>query len=127
MIARSAAIIPLTPSADHTDKEGYFVLASGALVSSATSTLPLGIITEGAKTTGKDAVALPNFGGTVKAKVTGSSPGSIVFGSSLVLTADGSVKLDPGTGSRIRVAIALESGAANELIEVALVPPAILS
>lgn len=126
MIARSNAIFPLTPTADHTGKEGYFVLATGALVSSATSTLPLGCITEGQPTTGKDAVALHNFAGTVKVKL-GATPGSVVAGSSLVLQADGSTKLDPGTGARIRVARALEAGVAQELIEAVLVDPAILA
>lgn len=127
MIARNTAIIPLTPLADHTGLEGYFVLATGAVVSSATSTLPLGVITEGQPTTGKDSVALHNFGGTVKVKL-GATPGSVVAGSSLVLQADGTTKLDPGTGTaRIRVARALEAGVAQELIEAVLVDPAILA
>lgn len=127
MIARSNAIVPLTPTADHTGKDGYFVLATGALVSSATATLPLGVITEGFDTTGKDSVALPNFAGTVKVKVTTSSPGSIVAGSFLTVKADGTVQLDAGTGSRIQVARAIEAGAAGELIEAYLVHPALLS
>ena len=126
MIARSSAIIPLTPLADHTGKEGYFILPSGALVSSATATLPLGCITEGFDTYSKNSVALHNFAGTVKVKL-GANPGAVVAGSSLILQADGSTKLDPGTGTaRIRVARALESGAAQELIEAVLVDPAIL-
>ena len=126
MIARQSAIIPLTPTADHTGLEGYFILPTGALVSSATAAVPLGIITEGFPTTGKDSVALHNFSGTVKAKL-GATPGSVVAGSYLVLQADGSTKLDPGTGSRIRVARALEAGVAQELIEAVLIDPEILS
>lgn len=127
MIARSQAIIPLTPLADHTGLEGYFVLPSGGIVTSATATLPLGLITEGFPTTGKDSVALHNVCGTVKVKL-GATPGTIVSGSSLVLQADGSTKLDPGTGTaRIRVARALEAGVAQELIEAVLVDPAILA
>lgn len=126
MIARSTAIIPLTPTADHTGLEGSFILATGALVSSATATLPLGLITEGFPVTGKDSVALHNFGGTVKVKL-GATPGSVIAGSSLVLQADGTTKLDPGTGARIRVARALEAGVAQELIEAVLVDPAILA
>lgn len=127
MIARSNAIFPLTPTADHTGLEGYFVLPTGATVSSATTTLPLGCIVEGQPTTGKDAVALHNFAGTVKVKL-GATPGSVVAGSSLVLQADGTTKLDPGTGTaRIRVARALEAGVAQELIEAVLVDPAILA
>lgn len=127
MISRSLAIIPLTPTADHTGLEGYFVLATGALVSSATATLPLGCITEGFPVTGKDSVALHNFGGIVKVKL-GATPGAVVAGSSLILQADGSTKLDPGTGTaRIRVARALEAGVAQELIDAVLVDPAILA
>jgi hypothetical protein len=126
MIARPTAVIPLTPTADHTGYEGYFILATGALVSSATATLPLGVILEGQPTTGKDSVGLHNFAGTVKVKL-GATPGSVIAGSSLVLQADGSCKLDPGTGGRIRVARALEAGVAQELIEAVLVDPAILA
>lgn len=126
MIARATAILPLTPTADHTGLEGYFILPTGALVSSATAAAPLGVITEGFPANGKDSVALPNFGGTVKVKL-GATPGSVVAGSYLILQADGSTKLDPGTGSRIRVARALEAGIAQELIEAVLIEPAILS
>ena len=126
MIARSTAVIPLSPTADHTGKEGFFILATGALVSSATATPPLGVIAEGFDVGAKDSVALPNFGGTVKVKL-GATPGAVVAGSYLVLQADGSAKLDPGTGARIRVARALEAGIAQELIEAVLVEPAILA
>ncbi|MEO5914857.1 MAG: hypothetical protein ABIS50_11530 [Luteolibacter sp.] len=127
MISRSDAIIPLTPLADHTGLEGYFVLPSGGIVTSATATLPLGVITEGFPVTGKDSVALHNFGGIVKVKL-GAAPGAVVAGSSLVLQADGTTKLDPGAGTaRIRVARAIEAGVAQELIDAVLVDPAILA
>ena len=127
MIARSSSIFPLTPTADHTGLEGYFVLPTGGLVTSATAAIPLGVITEGQPITGKDAVALASFAGTVKVKL-GATPGAVVLGSYLVLQADGSTKLDPGTGTaRIQVARALEAGVAQELIEALLVPPAILA
>jgi hypothetical protein len=127
MITRSEAIIPITPLADHTGLDGYFILPTGGLVASATAALPLGVITEGDTTTGKNSVALPNFGGTVKVKVTATSPGTIVAGSYLTVKADGTVHLDSGSGARIQVARALEAGAAGELIEAYLVHPAILS
>ena len=126
MIARSSAIFPVTPTADHTGLEGYFILPTGALVSSATAAVPLGVITEGFETTRKDSVATHNFAGSVKVKL-GGTPGSVVAGSYLVLNADATAKLDPGTGSRIRVARAIEAGVANELIEAILIDPAILS
>lgn len=128
MITRSEAIIPITPTADTTGREGFFILPTGALVSSATAAAPLGVITEGDVTTKKTSVATPNFGGTVKVKLA-ATPGTIINGSYLVLdgTTQATAKLDPGTGSRIRVARALEPGVANELIEAYLVEPAILA
>ncbi len=129
MKARDIAILPLTPLADHTGLEGNFILATGGIVTSATATLPLGVILEGFTTKQKDSVGLPNFGGTVKVKLS-AAPGAVVFGSYLILdgTTLGAVKLDPGTGTaRIQVARALEAGAANELIEAYLVDPAILA
>lgn len=126
MIARNSAILPLTPTADHTGLEGYFILPTGALVSSATAAVPLGVITEGSRINEKDSVALHNFGGTVKVKL-GATPGAVIAGSYLVLQADGSTKLDSGAGARIRVARAVEAGVAQELIEAVLIDPVILS
>lgn len=127
MIARANAIIPLTPAADYTGKEGYFVKNNGsglATLCTGTTDAPLGVITEGADTDGKVAVAIHGAGlaGTVKVKVTASAPGTIVLGSPLELAAeDGTVKLGTGGGATV-VGTALESGAAGELIEAALVP-----
>jgi hypothetical protein len=127
MIARSNGIIPVTPLADHTGKEGYALLATGAVCSAVTD-IPLGVITEGQPTTGKDAVALCDGGlaGTVKVKLDGT-PGTVVTGSYLQITATGTFKLDAGTGNRVLCARALEAGAANELIEAVLFKPTALS
>lgn len=127
MIARENAIIPLTPAADYTGKEGYFVKNNGsglATLCTNTTDAPLGVIVGGADTTGKASVAIHGAGlaGTVKVKVTATSPGTIVLGSGLELAAeDGTVKLATGGGATV-VGIALESGAAGELVEAALVP-----
>lgn len=130
MKARGDQVIPITPSADHTGKEGYFVdLSSGEAVISATATVaPFGLILEGQKTTAKDAIALPGVSGTVKVKVTGTSPGTIALGSVLILAPeDGTAKLDEGTAARVQVAVALEAGAANELIEARLIEPVVIA
>lgn len=124
MIARSNAILPLTPAADYTGKEGYFVkiVAGEASLCTGTTDAPIGVIISEGDTTGTVGVAIIGAGlsGTVKVKVTGSSPGTIVLGSPLELAAeDGTVKLGTGGGATV-VAIALESGAANELIEAVL-------
>ena len=130
MIARDTAVIPMTPSADHTGKEGYFVeYAAGpkAAICNAAADIPLGVIVDGADTTGNSAVATPAFGGTVKVKVTGTRPGTINMGTYLTLKADGTVQADAGSGARVRVARALEAGAANELIEAYLMEPTALA
>ena len=123
------AILALTPTADHTGKEGYFVNASSgdaALVSAATD-IPIGVITEGAPTTGKDSVALPTFSGTVKVKVTATSPGTIALGTYGTIKSDGTVQADAGTGSRVRVCRFAEAAAAGELAEAYLIEPLALS
>lgn len=124
MLARANAIIPFTPAADYTGCEGYFVKASGSTVTlcTATTDAPLGVITAEAATTGKVSVAVIGAGlaGTVKVKITATSPGTIVLGSGLELAAeDGTVKLATGGGATV-VATALESGSAGELIEAVL-------
>jgi hypothetical protein len=130
MFARTNGVLALTPTADHSGKEGFAVNASSgnaALVSAATD-IPLGVILEGATTSKKDAVALCDgaLAGTVKVKLDGT-PGTVALGTYLVITATGTFKADPGTGARVRAARALESGAANELIEAVLVKPESLS
>jgi hypothetical protein len=126
MIARSNAIIPITPAADHTGKEGYAVVIVGGEASIVTSNTaaPIGVITEGAPTSGKDSVALIGGGlaGTVKVKL-GTSPGTVNLGTYLEIKADGTFKADAGTSGTV-CALALESGAAGELIEAALLTTA---
>jgi hypothetical protein len=129
MIARDNAIIACTPAADYTGMEGYFVKATGTgdtvTLCTGVTDSPLGVITEGADTTGKVSVAILGGGlaGTVKVKLSGT-PGNVVFGSLLELhTTDGTVALADG-GSETVVARALEAGAANELIEAVLLSTA---
>lgn len=132
MIARSNGILPFTPAADQTGKEGFFVEPNGTGVSvvNAATDIPLGVILEGRPTTGKSAIGLNDGGlaGTVKVKLS-ANPGAVVLGSYLVLDGAtlGTAKLDPGAGGRTRVARALEAGAANELIEAVLISPVALT
>lgn len=126
MIARANAIIPITPAADHTGKEGYAVkiVSEEAAIVTAISDAPIGVILEGAATTGKDSVALIGAGlsGTVKVKI-GTSPGTVVLGTLLEIKSDGTFKADAGTEGTV-CAMALEPGAAGELIEAALLTTA---
>jgi hypothetical protein len=126
MIAREKAIIPGLHAADFTGADGKFVeSAAGAdTISNAATDIPLGVITEGLPS--GSSIATPAFAGTVKVKLH-SVPGTVVRGTYLVLHTDGTVKADPGTGARVRVARALEAGAASELIEAYLLEPTTLS
>lgn len=128
MQVKANAIIALTPAADQSANEGYFVEIDGsgnAAVCNSATDIPLGVIVDGEPTTGKSSIAVATgFSGTVLVKCS-ATPGAIVRGSYLVLdgTTLGAVKLDPGTGARTRVARALEAGSAGGLIEAVLVDP----
>lgn len=125
MQIKTAAILALAPITDHSGKEGHFVEPSGAgveVVNSATD-IPLGVILDGEVVGGRDSVAIPGgFPGTCHVKL-GSNPGAVVRGAYGVLNDDGTVKLDPGEGARVRVCRFLESGAADELVEAVLIDP----
>jgi len=127
MISRSEAIIPANHVADFTGLEGYFVeTAAGAdTIVNAAADIPLGVILEGMPKA--STIATPNFGGVVKVKVTGTSPGTIARGTYLTVKDDGTVQADAGTGARVRVARALEAGAAGELIDAYLIEPTALA
>jgi hypothetical protein len=128
MQVKANAIIALTPAADQSAYEGYFVELDGsgnAAVCNAATDIPLGVILDGEPTTGKTSIAVATgFCGTALVKCA-ATPGTIVKGSYLVLdgTTLGAVKLDPATGARTRVARALEAGAAGALIEAVLIDP----
>lgn len=127
-LAYDNGVIALTPTADQRNYRGYFVEASSgsaAIVNSAAD-LPLGVIVDGGDTTGKSSIAIAP-GPIAMVKVTGTSPGTINLGTYLTVKNDGTVQADAGTGSRVQVARALESGAANELIAAVLIPPLALS
>jgi hypothetical protein len=124
---RDDALVPLTPNETHVDKEGYAVKASSgkaALVTAVNDDV-LGVITDGKATAGFSTVAIAGaYGGTLKVKLD-ATPGTIVLGSRLAVTATGTFKLDPATGNRCVCARALESGVADELIEAVLTNPAV--
>ena len=127
MLARIEAIIPSTHTADFTGLDGYFVETAAGVdtIVNAATDIPLGCILEGLPR--QSTIATQNFHGVVKVKVAATTPGTIVRGTYLTLRADGTVQADAGTGARVRVARALESGAANELIDAYLVEPVTLA
>jgi hypothetical protein len=126
MIARANAIVPITPAADHTGKEGYAVkiVSQEAAIVTSINDAPIGVILEGAGITGKDSVALIGSGlaRTVKLKL-GTSPGTVNLGTLLEIKSDGTFKADAGTSGTV-CAMALETGAAGELIEAVLLTTA---
>ncbi len=134
-LALDLPVIPLAVgnSEDHSAKQGHFVkLSSGSAIAitSATADLPIGVVVDAGKSADgtPDSVAVGG-GGAIPFVKLSASPGSVVAGSYLVLDGStlGTAKLDPATGARVRVARALEAGAANELIKAVLLDPAVLS
>lgn len=126
LFARENAIIPLTPAADQSAKEGYLVdIASNtATVSSSATTPARGVIMDGSPTTGKSHVGiLGALKGTVRMKITGA----VTKGDRLQQAADGSLVTDAAAGARVLVGVALESGVSGDLIEVATHAPLTMS
>jgi len=124
-LTRDNALIPMTPNEDQTGKVGFAVKASGdannkAVLCTAITNTPLGIIVDGDTTDGKSTIAVAgSFSGTVWGALS-ASPGTVHAGTKLEITTNGSLKAS-GTSTARNIAVALQSGAANELIEVALI------
>jgi hypothetical protein len=126
LYARGNAILPFTPSADHSGKEGYLVtLAVETATISASATVPAeGVILDGRPTTGKSAIGI--LGG-LAAPIRMLASGAIVKGDRVQQAADGSVVTDAGPGTaRVVVGLALEAAVAGQLFEVASFTPMIL-
>jgi hypothetical protein len=121
MIARNNAIIPLPTATSLVGKEGYFVkiVDAKAAIVTAVDDKPIGVILDASPAEVSVALIGGGLAGTVKVKLDGT-PGTCILGSPLEITATGTVKVDTGGGTETVVAIALEAGAANELIEAVL-------
>ncbi len=123
-LARSNAIISVLADVDLTGQEGRFVRISNAasvcLMDAALDT-PLGLLLTGGKVNERVDIALSAGGlaGTVRVKLAQAAG----FGSDLQLTADGRVEPYDNEFPRMLVAVALESGGVNELIEAVLRTP----
>lgn len=116
----------ITAASDQRDKSGYFVASTGVIVSSATAA-PDALILDGGNT-GESTTVMPCAGGgsgIVTVKLNGT-PGTVNKGTKLALVNDGTVKADPGTGARVIVAEARESGAADERINAVLISPPVV-
>ena len=121
MQTRIKAIISITPAADHSDKEGYFVVitAGKAAVTTSATVVPAGVIIDGAVAAAQDSIALMNADGTYRVKVTGA----VAAGDLLTIRTDGTVETDDGAGARTIVARAIEDGITGELVDAALIGP----
>lgn len=120
IIAREKALVRLANKAgtDLTGKDGFVVEHDGGLkVSDGVNAL--GIVTEGGAKE-SDVAILGAFGGVLRAK----AAGDVAVGSKVVLDATGKVKALPSTsGTYVAVGVALESGSADELVEIAPLQP----
>lgn len=130
-LVRNELIVPRTPAADHIGKEGYAVKLDGdgkSAIHDSATTAPFGVITEGGKPTGSpatgvDSIALPGAP-PIYIKLD-ATPGTVIDGTKLQVTATGTFKADAGSGARVLCVQALETGSANELIEGRLIEPVV--
>lgn len=120
IIAREKAIVRLAnkASTDLSGKEGYIAeYDSGVKLSGGTNAL--GVITEGGAENSDIAVL-----GAVGAILRGKASGTIAVGDKLVVDSSGKVKPLPTTaGTYTVVGVALQAGAADELVEFAPLAP----
>ncbi|MGF1451461.1 MAG: hypothetical protein ACFB21_05245 [Opitutales bacterium] len=128
-LARTNAILPFFPASDLRGAEGRFATVDqtdGLLYISGLTERLAGVITFGGNVGEPCSVAMSAGGlaGTVKVKL--AAPVTAV-GQYLQLNEDGSVSPDSGSGTRILVAQAVETGVADELIEAILFRPYTLS
>lgn len=125
-LAQWGKAVVITNDATHEDKEGYAVLyASGemTLVSSDTALTPFGVIQAGALADGDDTI-VPVYGGAICKIKLAASPGTVTAGVHVGTHTDGSFKAT--ASSKNAMAVALETGTADELID-AILYPAVLT
>lgn len=108
-------VVPATPSATHTDKEGYLVDLAGstATISSSASTPAKGVILAGGATTSDQSSI--GILGVLPAPVRVRASGTIAKFAEVQQAADGTVVTDAGTGSRVIVGVALEAAVSGQL------------
>ena len=115
-IANETALVRMAnkASTDLTGKEGYVAeYDSGLKLSGGTNAL--GIVVEGGVSS-SDVAILGTFSGIVRAKASGT----IAVGDKVVVDSAGKVKALPATaGTYTVVGVALQAGAADELVEIA--------
>lgn len=126
MMSKTNGLVSMTPAADHSEKEGYFVLGTDgkATICTATTDKPIGVIVDGEVADGKDTIAmLGATAGTLQVKLGGSA----TKGKHGELMADGTVQDDDGSGARVLVCVFLETGVVGELVEAAPITPIVIA
>ena len=120
IIAKQKALVRLAnkASTDLSGKEGYIAeYDSGLQLSGGTNAL--GLITEGGAEN-SDVAILGTFDGILR----GMASGTVAVGNKLVVDSDAKVKALPATaGTYTVVGVALQAGAAGELVEFAPMKP----
>lgn len=131
LLKRTNAIIALTPAANYLAKTGYLGTFSGNTftVSSSATVKATGVILEPNTTAAGYASELVTVGllGSVNGTVGMALGGTVTKGAFVQQSTDGTVVTDAGTGARVLVGVALESGIAGDIIEVAPFGPEVLS
>lgn len=130
MKLRDTGIIKATPAADYSAHEGYGMTLSTvsgvltATVSASATVVIKGIVTEAGTVAQGVSLAVPGSapGGTAV-----KLSGTVAAGAFIQQAADGTFVTDAGTGARVIVGIALESGVSGDLIEAILQTPVTLS
>jgi hypothetical protein len=124
---RTNAILAYHHSDDFSDKEGYVVqiatqgaVGSLSLYSVSDTSVPFGVITHGGTEESSVAILGGGVAGTVLMSI---ESGTVQAGQQLELVNGGQVKLDTGNNPRILLAVALEAGEADDLIECAIFNP----
>jgi hypothetical protein len=113
-------LIAATAGADHSDKEGYFVEASGTgtvTVCNAATDRPAGVIVSGAASGSEDSIALP--GGEALVKLNGT----VKKHDEIQIESNGTVIKNAGSGARTVVGQMLEGGVAGDLKRAFLYAP----
>lgn len=130
MKLRKDGIIKATPAADYSANEGYGVtlgVTSGLLTAtvSGSATAPIeGIIAEAGTVAQGVSVAVP---GATPGGIHVKLSGAVTAGDKLMQAADGTFVTDAGSGARVVVGIALETGVSGDLIEMLMQTPVTLS
>ena len=122
IIAKQKALVRLAnkASTDLSGKEGFIAeYDSGLKLSGGTNAL--GVITEGGAANGTSDIAILGvFDGVLR----GKAQGTVAVGNKLAVHSDGTLKALPATaGTYTVVGIALQAGAAGELVEFAPMKP----